>query len=871
MPVLVLVLSIVYSVRLTPLFAYGRPAESFTLSNGVKVILKDEPYGNLAAVELAVGAGSADEEPAEAGLAHVVEHILFRGSAGASGTKLAGEIEGLGARMNAFTSRDQTVFHVVLPAQQITQGLKLLAQMIHLPKPDQAQLPKEIQVVLQEWKQAQDDPASRATTSLFNLVYGNHPYGRPVLGTPESLKQISWRNVTRFYNLWYVANNMTLIVVGNFAAGLPRGEIERLFSPLRQAPIPPRHRPDLKVQSEPRIEITRTSAIQARLLIGFPIPPAVEPQIPRLDLLAYILGGGESSRLARTVKYEQRLVNAVSASSSPRRGPGVFIVRAETEPRTTDDALKAILREVYRLREQSIEPPELNRTVANFMRFFVESKETVQRHARQLGRFQRRHGTPNYEETYLNTIRAVTPDSLKETAQAFLKSNQLSVALVLPERTGTSLDTSRIQAMGHEIEKSLDTFARRGQDQVVSATLENGLRIVIQEDSKLPLVALHAASKGGLVDENERNNGIHNFIITWLAQGSSQRSSPGFVHEIEELAGTMNGSTGFSAVNFFATFPERELIRGLDLFLGALFRARFSEDSLERTRQDILRRIANDGERVRSKVMRLFYQTLFSAHPYQLPALGQRDVVASISRQELVDRYQRLFSPDRTVVAIVGRVNGEKLLTHIRERLSSFQPHGSKAVAPQRAFPTEETRAQKQNAKTHQAHVVLGFLGPTKREEDYFPMKVTEAILSDMGGRLFKVLRDEKGLAYAAGAFALDDPWQGAFAVYAATDPQKVEEIKQGFLLELGKLQHAEVSEDELSRAKNYLLGNFEIGRQTNRAKAADLALNYLFDLGSDPQKRFRDGIERVTAASVRSFALKYFTLDRYTLAVVGP
>ena len=243
-PVIIAILSAAPALRATLVFADNRAAVSFTLANGLKVVLKDEPYGNLAAVELGVGAGSADEEPGEAGLAHVVEHILFRGSSRGSGTKVAGQIEGLGARTNAFTSRDQTVFHVVLPVQQLNQGLKFLAQMIQLPKPDQAQLPKEIQVVLQEWKQGQDDPGSRATVSLFKLVYGDHPYGRPVLGTPETLEQIAWPNVSRFYSLWYVANNMTLVVVGNFAAGSPKNEIERLFSTIPQAPMPSRNRPD---------------------------------------------------------------------------------------------------------------------------------------------------------------------------------------------------------------------------------------------------------------------------------------------------------------------------------------------------------------------------------------------------------------------------------------------------------------------------------------------------------------------------------------------------------------------------------------------------------------------------------------------------
>lgn len=856
--------------RATLACAEGRSAESVTLSNGLKVIVKEEPYGGLVALELWVGVGSADEEPGQAGIAHVVEHILFRGSSAETETKFAAQIESLGGRMNAFTSRDQTVFHVVLPAPQLNHVLKFLAQMIQLSAPEKAQLTKEIQVVLQEWRQGQDDPGSRATVSLFKLVYGDHPYGRPVLGTPKTLKRITWSEVSHFYNSWYAANNMTLVVAGNVTAASVKREIERLFASIRQSPLPPRDRPALTVQSQPRRDLIKTSARQGRLLLGFPIPPGADPQNLPLDLLAFILGNGESSRLARSVKIEQGLVNSISASASTRKGPGIFIVRAETEAGKALDALRAILAEVYRLQEQSVEPAELSRALANFQRFFVESKETVQKHARQLGRFQRRYGTPNYEASYMNALRTISPEALKSAAQQFLTFDKLSVSLVIPEGSSVELDDLQLEKMSLEAHGKFRAPAPPAQDRIVKAILENGLRIVIQETPTRPLVAIHAAAPGGLAAEDGRNNGIHNFIISMLTKGSARFTGSRLTNDVERLAGTMSGSMSPSAVKFSATFPEQELFQGLELFFDALFHSSFPEESLEKTREEILRRIKNDEERLRAKATRLFYQSLFAVHPYRQSPLGRHDVIARISRQELLNRYHELFSPDRTVLAIVGRVNGEQLLRHIRERLTSLTRHGSPFRTPEMESPPEEKRVEKQTVRTHQSHLVLGFLGPTQREADYFPMKVAEAILSHIGGRLFRALRDERGLAYAVRAFTLENPLQGAFAVYAATDPARVDETKEDLLAELRKLQQVEVSENELRRAKNYLLGSHEIRRQTNSAKASDLALNELFGLSPDPQA-YRQGIQRVTAANVQSFARKYLVLDRYTLAVLGP
>lgn len=149
-------------------------------------------------------------------------------------------------------------------------------------------------------------------------------------------------------------------------------------------------------------------------------------------------------------------------------------------------------------------------------------------------------------------------------------------------------------------------------------------------------------------------------------------------------------------------------------------------------------------------------------------------------------------------------------------------------------------------------------------------MKVAEAILSHIGGRLFLALRDERGLAYAIRAFTLENPLQGAFAVYAATDPARVDDTRDGILAELQKLQQVEVSEADLQRAKNFLLGSFEIRRQTNAAMASDLARQELFGPSAEAQA-YREGIQGVTAAHVQSFARKYLDLERYTLAVLGP
>ncbi|MBI4490986.1 MAG: insulinase family protein [Deltaproteobacteria bacterium] len=865
-----------FLLLLPPLFpilslASGHRPESFLLSNGMRVVVKKDSSSPLAALQLWVEAGAADEEREEAGLAHLLEHILFRGSSERGTGKLAGEVENLGGRINGFTSHDHTVYHMVLPAPHYKSGLRILAQMMQLPslgEMAEPQLQKEIQVVLEEWKQGQDNPRSRANRDIFRTAYRVHPYGRAVIGTPETLKRITWEVLSRFYHRWYTAKNMILVVVGNFDSELAKKDITELFAALPGHTPPIRHRPAEPLQEQPRLNVVEAPIRQSHLTIGFHIPRATERDAPALDLLAFILGRGESSRLTQRIKTAQGLVNSISASTFNPREPGLFVIQAQLETGKTMEALRAIFKELYRLREEAVSPSELNRAHVNFLRTFVQTKETVQGQARQMGNFKSLYGNPDHEEAYLTRIRQLGAEELKSVAQAFFKTESLSVSLVVPEGTTARPDTEGIASLSRSLESP--SLARR-ETGILKATLENGLKILIQEDRRLPVFSVHAGVIGGLLLEDDANNGIHNFIAAMLTQGSPRLTSSQLIHEVEHLGGILNGSAGNDTLSLAGVFPSQQAEKGLEIFLEVLLHPTFPEDELEKKRREILNRIENREERVRNQVFRLFYQTLFRNHPYRLHPAGEKEQVMRLSREDLIAHYQRLLSPERIVLTIVGDVDGETMLKRLQSKLSSLQRSSSTLSFPPAEEGISEARVEKKAARTKQAHLVLGFPAPAKGQSDYFTMKVLETILSRIGGRLFVEVRDKQGLAYSIAAFSLNDPLQGAFGIYAATDPATIEKMREEILSEIRRLQEEEVSSDELDRAKSYLIGNYLIARQTNASKAADLTSNELFGFGTDFSQSYQDGIQKVSAADIQRFARQYLSLDRYVLAIVGP
>ncbi len=844
-------------------------AESFALPNGLRVIAKQDSSAPLVALQLWVETGGADESAEEAGVAHFLEHVLFRGSAESGTGKLAAEVEKLGGTINGFTSRDHTVYHMVLPAAHAASGLKALAQMMQLPLLDETQLKREVQVVLAEWKQGQDNPRAQVSSALFSAAYRVHPYGRPVIGTPESLNGVTWEVVSGFYRRWYAAKNMILVAVGNFETDRLKDEISKLFAALPGRERPGRRLPREPAQSQPRLSVVKGPFTQAHLMLGFPIPAAKDRAAPALDLLAFVLGRGESSRLVEKVKIARGLVNSVSASSFSTKEPGLFIIEAQLETDKLTDAVTAILQEVYRLREELVTPWELDRAHINFERTFVRTRETLEGQARQLGSFESVYGDPNYAEAYLKEIRRLEAEDLRAVAQSFFKTEGLSVALLVPEGTANLTDAEKIAGLSRSLQSP--PRAAKRDDVILTATLDNGLKILIQEDHRLPVVTVHAGVIGGLALEDERDNGIDNFVAAMLTQGTKQWSSSQLIRAVEQLGGSLSGSSGNSTLSLSGSFASQQAESGLEIFLDVLLHPTFPEQELEKKRQEILLRIKNREDRARDQALRFFYQTLLRNHPYRLDPSGQREQVIRFRREDLLAQYRKLFSPERMVVSVVGDVDGENILRYLRAKLSPLQRTNTALSLPQPENGRRELRMAKKTAKTQQTHLVLGFPAPAKGASDYFTMKVLETVLSRIGGRLFVELRDKRGLAYSVGAFSLDDPLQGAFGIYAATDPASVEKMKEGMLSELRRLREEEILPDELERAKNYLIGQYLINRQTPAAKAADLTTNELFGFGSNYSQRYQDEIQKVSATDILKFAYRYLPPDGYALAIVGP
>jgi zinc protease len=846
----------------------------FTLDNGLRVAIQEDHFAPVVAIQVWVNAGSADETPDVAGAAHVHEHMIFKGTTRRPVGAIAAEVESSGGHINAFTSADHTVYHLILASRHFATGLDIIADALQNTTFDPHELGKELQVVMEEWKRGEDSPTSRAATELFRLAYTTHPYGRPVIGYRETIEALNRERVLNFYQRWYHPNNMTLVIVGDVEREAARREVIHQFAGQRVMPLPTRPRVAEPPQQGLRFSVLDMNVEEFYLYAGFPLPPAAHEDVFALDLLSYILGGGESSRLVRTLQIDKELVNWVSAHAYTPQDSGLFIVTAALEQEKVRPALAEILATLFRCKHALVSPAELARARTNLESDFIYRRETVQGQARQLGFFLTVFGDPDYERRYLDGLTTVTRQDLQRVARKYFSPDALSLVLLGTTADANLPTTAEVQTLCQRLDTNpmpppLPVGKRNAQ--VSFTKLDNGVRLLVKEHHGVPVVALQGVMLGGLLFEDDRNTGINNMLAGLLTRGSERFSRLELTEAVESLAGSLRGFSGRNSLGLSGSFLTAPRVdNALELFLDTLLHPAFPADEVEKRRREVLLALKNREDDLAQIAFDLFYETLFSTHPYRFSLLGNEDTVREMQREQLLAYYRQLLDPERLVISVVGDVDTDHVIAHLQDALALLSPVATKPTLPPEDPRPSSRRQHHKSLEKQQAHIVLGFQGVTLTNPDRYVLKVLEAILSRQGGRLFYELREQRALAYSVTAFGVEGLAPGVVGVYVGTDPSKVQEATTAARAELARLREELVSPAELEQAQKYLTGSFEISLQSNSAQSEEMSFNELYGLGYEHGTRYLAAINAVTAEDIRRVARTYFEDNTDTLVVVG-
>ncbi len=842
----------------------------FTLPNGLTVIIQEDHARKVATLQYWVLVGGADEDNSELGISHLIEHMAFKGTKRRGVGKIASEIEALGGEINAYTSWDQTVFHVTVPSGKTAEGLDILTDAVLWPTIDPGELDKEKQVVIEEILEGEERPERVASKLLFENAYVKSPYRYPVIGFKPIVEKFTREDIIAFRKKWYTPENMFLLIVGDVNPQQLRGEIERMTADLKPTGFFRPPRPMEPPQTEIRSSLVRNNnARETRLHLAFHIQSMEGNDVNALDVAADILGGRESSRLVRSLKKEKKLVNSISSYALTPKWPGLMVISATLDAKNLEDATRAITEEVARLAKEPPSPEELQRAKVQIESSQIYGRETVQGTARDIGTYTADLGDPQYDEKYLRLNAAVTAEQVSKVVKRYLRPPNVTISVLVPENSDKGLRVEPLRdilASQTPREEAPAKVAESGK-RVIARTLSNGIRVVIVPDDSNPAISFRIALLGGKRFENKSNEGIMNFIANMVTKGTSAMNEVQISRKVEDMGGRLSGFSGYDSFGLSATFFSRYLDEGLEL-LGQIYKdPTFPQDKLERERALIINRIKTQPDRPVQYAINVLNETFFGSHPYGFDKEGTVATVAAFTADDLKQTYQRFTVPSNTVITAVGAMDPDKAMERITEIFGKIPARKLDAPQVPQEKPLTSVREKVVLIPRAKAHLGIGFPGTTLSSADRYPMEVLSNILSGQGGRLFLQLRDKESLAYSVTSFVRPGVDPGVFAFYMACDETKAERGVKGLFEEIDRVRTGNISQDEIKRAINNLIGTHLISLQSSWSRAENMALNNLYGLGLDYDAEHIKKISEVKPEDVLRVAKKY--LDPAKCAIV--
>ncbi|MDR1037577.1 MAG: insulinase family protein [Deltaproteobacteria bacterium] len=867
----------------SPLIFPSAPASaaadsSFTLDNGLKVILSPQPGNPVFSARFSIRTGSRDETgAAEYGLAHLMEHMAFKGTSRRKVGELTQEIENNGGFTNALTSFEQTSYYVVMPSDKLEIAVDVLSDMVFHPTYDPDEYAREKQVVIEEIRRGEDTPS----TELYRLLYADtfgpdHPYGHRVIGDAEAVEAVSRDTALAFHDKFYRPDNAVLFISGGFDPDEARAladkylsSIERPAAPLVRNTVPPTPVTGLKVRviKSPKVQMPK-------VVLGFPCPSASDSAAPEMELLSSVMSGGDSSRLVETVRDRLSLVTSIGAYPLTHLEGGVFIVSYDTDPEKVLPALEAVVAELNRFSSDPPSPDDLARARALAAKDFVDSQEAASSMTSFVSSFELSYGDYRLKDAFLTIwSRIVGPDLAREASRIFSAAN-MTVTVLLPQEA-PDLDEAAVRAAVMKLAPAASAAA--GTDPAPKfqpVTLKSGARLFVLEDPSIPLVEVKGALLGGRLAERPGKEGVAALAAAVWSRASGKLPAPEMSRAVEGLGAGIGGFSGRNTIGMDGSFLSSDWKAGLALYAQILTDPAFSQEDFDLKKEEHLALLKTIEEDLRTRVYRINNRALFRDHPYAVESFGTTESVTKLTREDAEAFYRELVRPESLVFAVAGNVTAQDAAAALDEALEPWKPAPAAAAAPSAPAPPPELAGPvtvTEPLDRLQTHIVISFLAPGMGDGgDQAALDVLDSLLSGMGGVLFTELRDKQSLAYTVISSYQPGLGTGSFSFYIACAPEKATDAVTGIMKIIREAASTAYPAEKVAFAREYFSGNNKIQHQTLSSRADESAFFELYSLGQDYNDRLLSSVAAVTPEDIRRVAEKYLNLDRAVLSVVG-
>ncbi len=827
-----------------------------TLDNGLTIIVREDHSAPVVSSQAWAMAGSIHEGKwLGAGLSHVLEHMLFKGTTTRPGSRIDQEVQEAGGYMNAYTSFDRTVYHIDVPNTGGEKAIDILCDIMQHATLPPDELAKEMDVIRREMDMNVDDPNRRASRRLFETAYTRSPYRFTVIGYPDIFNELKPEDIHGYYREKYSPNNVFFVVTGDVKTDAVVKQIREAYKASKAKALPPVVLPEEPKQTAPR-EIVEEAPIElGHMHMAWHIPELRHPDVPALDVLAVVLGHGRSSRLYQEVREKKGVAHHVDSWTYSPGNPGLLGVSAIVDAEQFSATRDAVLEEVEKIKTSSVSADELGKAVKQFVSATLSTRKTMDGQAGDLGSSWLAANDLTFSERYLAAVKRVTPADVQRVAKEYLSAENRTLYALLPEGTAPKKSAA--------VESTSDEPIKKFE-------LANGLRLLVKENHRLPFVEFRTVFQGGVLAETEANNGVTQMMAKMLIKGTSKRSAEDIAREIESVGGSIDTYGGNQSFGVNAEVLSSDFATGLDLLADVILRPSFPAEQFEREREVQLANIQARKDDLLKTASVLMRRGLFGHVGYGLDTLGSEESVSGLKVADLKAHHEKFAAPNNCVLAVFGDVKASEVKAAVEKAFKGWKK-GEEVERQKAEGGRQNEKRFVENRDKKQAVMVVGFPGTTLDSADRYALELLQEACSDLGSRLFLRVREEMGLAYYVGAQHFPGVAPGYFAFYVGTMPEKVELVEKELLREAELLRAEGLTEAELKRAKAKIIGQKKIARQDLGSLASTTALDELYGLGYGRIDEEDALYEAVTLEQVKAAAVKYLRAEAVVIAVVKP
>ena len=851
------------------------------LANGLTLVVRRDTSAPVVAIVTFVSAGYFDESDDVVGIAHVLEHMFFKGTPTRGVGEIAKQTKALGGYLNAGTIYDHTSYYTVLPSSAFAEGLDIQADAYARSLIDSEELRRELEVIIEEAKRKADNPPAVATETLYELLHDKHRIRRWRIGREAGLRQLTADAVRKFYRAYYHPGNTVLSIVGDVDPDQVIARVEALYANLPAGTVE-RSR-GVHEDAAPGFRYRELSGdiLQTQIAVGWRAPATLHEDAPALDLLASVLSAGRASRLFRAVR-DRQLVSSVNAYHYTPTDLGVFVVSAESRPERAAEALRTIWDQLRRVREGEISQHEVERAQRIYEARWIRQLEDMEGQANFLAAWEAL-GDWKLGERYLNAILRLNARELCEVARRWLPADDASVLVYRPTSAKSfATDANAMRALleqggvaGVDASQAVPAAPAIAPARPRLVREEAGVRvyegpggvpILVRARPEMPLANIGVFVAGGAVEEPASQAGLTLLMARTVARGSQARSSARVAEESELLGGSIAASVAGDSFGWSISVPSKNLAASLELLADVVQRPSFPADVLENERAAAIAGVVATRDDMYRYPLRLASTTAYAGHPYGVPATGTEASLPLITRDAIQQWHRERVLSGAITIGVVAEGNPDDIAALVAGAFPALRHVDPKAPTvpswPAQAMEVVEPRDRAQSA------IAMLYPGPGRQDPDRFAASLIGGIASGLGGRFFDELREKQSLCYTVHTF-LSERWRaGAFVAYIATSPDKEAQARSGLLDEFRKIREGQVTAEELARAQTYAVGVHQIHMQSGGAVLGEMVDAFMF--GS---LRELDDVDRnvraVTLADIQRVAQTCFDPARRVEGIV--